>query len=105
MEDNGHYFYFSISYAIVRLTSVLKRPFSLLLLLCSKTQGGQVFFRQSRQSERKKSCFQSATYTFQMQKASHEVATKGRRKKRRDVIFSKNAPRFTPPFIIFSTKK
>ena len=29
MEDNGHYLYFSMNYAIVRLTSVLKRPFCL----------------------------------------------------------------------------
>ncbi len=105
MEDNGHYLYFSMNYAIVRLTSVLKRPFCLPPDCVAKRKEDKCFSDKTVSQNERKVAFSQPHTRFKCKSQTMRLQQKADTRKGEVLFFLKIRLVLPPPFVIFSTKK
>ena len=105
MEDNGHYLYFSMNYAIVRSTSVLKRPFCLPPGCVAKRKEDKCFSDKTVSQNERKVAFSQPHTRFKCKRQTMRLQQKADTRKGEVLFFFKTRLVLPPPFIIFSTKK
>ena len=104
MEDNGHYLYFSMNYAIVRLTSVLKRPFCLPPDCVAKRKEDKCFSDKAVSRKERKIAFSQPHTRFKCKSQTMRLQQKAGTRKGEVLFFFKTRLILPPHSLFFPLK-